>query len=218
MGKTRKMLFIGVILLLAFLIWTVLVCTIDVQAIGPGGSSVGFATLNGFVHNLTGVNMSLYVITDWLGLVPIGTAFGFAILGLIQMLKRKSILKVDRDILALGAFYIAVIAVYILFEKVVINYRPILIDGYSEVSYPSSTTTLVLSVMASAVMQLRVRIKNAVFRHCTVCAALVFIIFMVMGRILSGVHWLSDIIGGMLISFGLVAIYYAKSGLIVNNV
>ena len=151
--KNKKALVCGASLLIAFVLWTVLVCLVDVQAIGTEGSSVGFGTLNGYVHDLTGVNMSLYVITDWLGLVPIGIAFGFAVLGLVQLIKRKSLLKVDRSILVLGGFYIVVMAVYILFETVVINYRPTLIDGYLEASYPSSTTMLVMCVMPTAMIR-----------------------------------------------------------------
>ena len=115
--KSKKLLVWGVSLLLAFVLWTVLVCIVDVRAIGPRESSVGFATLNGYVHSLTGVNWLLYTVTDWLGLVPIAVAFGFAVLGLVQWIKRKSILKVDRSLFVLGGFYILVMAVYILFEK-----------------------------------------------------------------------------------------------------
>ena len=143
----KKMFFMGAGFLGAFVLWTVLVSYVDVRAIGQNASSVGFATLNGYVHNLTGVNMFLYTITDWLGLVPIGVAFGFAVLGLVQWVGRKSLFKVDRSILALGGFYIIVLAMYIFFEIVVINYRPVLIDGYLEASYPSSTTMLVMCVM-----------------------------------------------------------------------
>ena len=185
-----------------------LVCLVDVQAVGPEGSSVGFATLNSFVHDLTGVNFSLYIITDWLGLVPFGVAFGFAILGLVQWIKRKSFFKVDRSILALGGFYIVVMSVYVLFEMVVINYRPTLIDGYLEVSYPSSTTMLVMCVMPTAMMQLRARIKNDVLRRCVMVTIAVFTAFMVIGRIVSGVHWITDIIGGAILSTGLVMLYY----------
>ena len=155
--------------------------------------------------------MSLYVITDWLGLIPIGVAFGFAVLGLVQWIKRKSILKVDRSILALGGFYIVVMAVYILFQMVVINYRPTLIDGYLEASYPSSTTMLVTCVMPTAMMQFRARIKNKVFSRCVMMAIAVFIVFMVIGRLVSGVHWITDIIGGALVSAAIVLMYYAIS-------
>ena len=195
----------------AFVLWTVLVSYVDVRAIGQNASSVGFSTLNGYVHNLTGVNMFLYTITDWLGLVPIGVAFGFAVLGLVQWVGRKSLFKVDRSILALGGFYIIVLAMYIFFEIVVINYRPVLIDGYLEASYPSSTTMLVMCVMPTAMMQLHARIKSDVFRRCVLISIAAFTAFMVIGRLASGVHWLTDIIGGALVSAGLVITYASVS-------
>ena len=205
--KSRGLLFAGVGLLAAFALWTVSVRFVDVRAIGPRESSVGFAALNGYVHELTGVNISLYEITDWLGLVPLGVSFGFAVLGLVQWIKRKSLFKVDRSILVLGVLYIAVMSVYILFETVVINYRPTLIDGYLEASYPSSTTMLVMCVMPTAMIQLRTRIRNDVFRRCVTVAIAAFIAFMVIGRLASGVHWITDIIGGVLVSAGLVLLY-----------
>ena len=204
-------------MLAVFVLWTVLICFVDVQAIGPEGSSVGFSTINGFIHELTGVNWFLYTVTDWLGLVPIGVAFGFAVLGLVQWIKRKSLLKVDQSILTLGGFYIVIMAVYILFEIVVINYRPTLINGHLEASYPSSTTMLVMCVMPTAMMQLRARIKNDLFRRCVMFAIAVFIAFMVIGRLVSGVHWISDIIGGVLLSAGLVMMYYSVSNIATKN-
>ena len=204
-------------MLAVFVLWTVLISFVDVEAIGPRQSSVGFATLNGYIHNLTGVNMSLYIITDWLGLVPIGVAFGFAVLGLVQWIKRKSLLKVDRSILTLGGFYIVVMAVYILFEIVVINYRPTLIDGYLEASYPSSTTILVMCVMPTAMMQLRTRIKNDLFRRCVMLTITVFITFMVIGRLVSGVHWITDIIGGALLSTAIVLMYYSIGNIVAKS-
>lgn len=205
------MFFMGAGFLGAFVLWTVLVNYVDVRAIGQNASSVGFATLNGYVHKLTGVNMFLYTITDWLGLVPIGVAFGFAVLGLVQWVGRKSLFKVDRSILALGGFYIIVLAMYIFFEIVVINYRPVLIDGYLEASYPSSTTMLVMCVMPTAMMQLHARIKSDVFRRCVLISIAAFTAFMVIGRLASGVHWLTDIIGGALVSAGLVITYASVS-------
>jgi len=196
-------------LLTAFVLWTVAICFVDVRAIGPQGSSVGFAGINGFVHNLTGVHWGLYTITDWLGLVPLFVCMGFGILGLVQWIKRKSIRKVDYDILILGGFYIITIAAYLLFESVVINYRPVLIGGILEASYPSSTTMLVMCVMPTAIMQLKSRIKNKAV--CTIASVTIiaFIAFMVIGRLISGVHWFTDIVGGALLSAGLVMLYYS---------
>lgn len=208
MKRNKTLLFTSLTLICAFLLWTILICFVDVSAIGPNGSRVGFATLNKAIHNLTGVNMTLYVITDWLGLAPIFTALCFSILGLIQLIKRKSILKVDRSIISLGVFYIAVISIYIMFEYVVINYRPVLINGYLEASYPSSTTMLTLTVMITAIMQLRSRIKAKTLKTAITLIIALFTAFMVIGRALSGVHWITDIIGGILISLGLICMYY----------
>ena len=215
--KNKRLFWIGAGLLAGFVLWTVLICFVDVQAIGPEGSSVGFSTMNGFIHELTGVNWFFYTVTDWLGLVPIGVSFGFAVLGLVQWIKRKSLLKVDRSILTLGGFYIVVMAVYILFEIVVINYRPILIDGYLEVSYPSSTTMLVMCVMPTAMMQFSTRIKNNLCRRCVMLVIAVFIAFMVIGRLVSGVHWITDIIGGALFSTAIVLMYYAICNIVTKN-
>lgn len=207
---------IAACMLFAFLLWTVAIQFIDVQAIGPQESSVGFATLNRFVHNLTGVHMLLYTITEWLGLVPLIFVMGFALLGLIQWIKRKHLLKVDYNILVLGGFYIVVMAVYVLFEMIVANYRPVLIGGVLEASYPSSTTMLVMCVMPTAIIQLNARIKNNVLKRFVASAMIAFIAFMVIGRLVSGVHWFTDIIGGALLSAGLVLLYRAIIGLEVK--
>ena len=199
---------IATCMLLAFLLWTVAIQFVDVEAIGPQESSVGFATINQFVHNLTGVHMPLYTITDWLGLVPLVFVMGFALLGLIQWIKRRNILKVDYNILILGGFYIVVMAVYVLFEMVLVNYRPVLIGGILESSYPSSTTMLVMCVMPTAIMQFNARIKNNVLKRSVASAIIAFIVFMVIGRLVSGVHWFTDIIGGALFSTGLVLLYH----------
>lgn len=196
-------------LFLFFLLWTVAVQYVDVQAVGPKDSEVGFATFNGFFHNLTGTHMLIYTITDWLGLIPVFVVLGFAILGLVQLIKRKNLLKVDCDILALGGFYIIVFIAYILFEVSAINYRPVLINGYLEASYPSSTTLLVMSVMPTAILQMNRRIKNEKVRKVVKYTILLFTLLMVIARSISGVHWFTDIIGGMLLSTSLVMLYYS---------
>lgn len=217
MKKSKKHLYISLSLLTLFVLWTVLVQSIQVKAIGPLGSSVGFSAINQLIHNLTGVNMTLYIITDWLGLVPIVFAFGFTLLGLAQWIKRKKLLNVDHSILVLGVFYIITIAVYILFEIYTVSYRPILINGYLEVSYPSSTTLLVMCVMPTAIMQLKSRIKSKPLGQFVTFLLAAFTVFMVIGRIVSGVHWLSDIIGGALLSAGLVMLYRYFVGVVKNK-
>ena len=205
--KKRNRFIIAAGFLTAFVLWTAAVRSIDVKPIGPRGTQVGFSAVNEFVHNLTGVHMSLYILTDWLGLAPFGIAAGFGMLGLYQWIRRKSFLKVDFDLLVLGAFYIMVILVYVLFEMLAVNFRPVLIDGRLEASYPSSTTMLVLCVMTTAAMQFDARIKNRLIRQMLLRLIKLFSLFMVAGRLISGVHWFSDIVGAILLSAGLVMLY-----------
>ena len=209
--KRKMKIGIALCLLAAFAVWTVLVCRVDVQCVGPQGTAVGFAAMNLWFHRLTGVHMALYTLTDWLGLVPIGIAVGFALLGLGQWVHRKRLRKVDRSILILGGFYLAVMAAFLFFEEWIVNYRPVLINGQLEASYPSSTTLLVMCVMPTAGMQLSGRIKNSRWKRCIAVALYGFTGWMVLGRLVSGVHWLSDIVGGILLSGGLVLLYAAAA-------
>ena len=151
--------------------------------------------------------MLIYTITDWLGLVPIIICMCFGALGIIQLVKRRSLLTVDSDILLLGAYYVVVILGYLLFEMVPINYRPILIDGNLEASYPSSTTLLVLTVMPTLKYQSDRRIANPVIQKAITVFVIVFAAFMVFGRLISGVHWVTDIAGSVFLSSGLFMIY-----------
>lgn len=214
--ENKKDLRRSICMLGGFVLWTFAIGFIDVQTIGPLGSAVGFATINGWLHDLTGTHIWLYTVTDWLSLVPLAFVLGFALLGFVQWVRRKHILKVDYSILVLGGFYIIVMAAYILFEVFVINYRPVLIDGYLEASYPSSTTMLVMCVMSTAITQFQMRIKNKVLRGCVAAVITVFIAFMVISRLISGVHWFTDIIGGALLSAGLVQMYRAVIGFKVS--
>ena len=215
--RSQKNLCAAIGLLASFVLWTFAVSHLDVQTIGPNGSSVGFAALNGFFHKLTGVHMALYTVTDWLGLVPLCFVLGFALLGLVQLIQRRSIVKVDYSILVLGGFYILVMVAYLLFEVVVINYRPVLIDGRMEASYPSSTTMLVMCVIPTAMMQLNARVKNKTIQKTVLGILLAFTVFMVIGRLISGVHWFTDIVGGALLSAGLVILYYSVSSLSITK-
>ena len=176
---------------------------------GQNGTKVGFAEFNVWFHQLTGVHMTIYTITDWLGLVPIFICLCFGVLGLVQLVKRRSLLNVDRDILLLGAYYMLVIAFYLIFEMIPVNYRPVLIEGRLEASYPSSTTLLVLSVMPTLMFQANRRVSNVIIRKAVAVFVILFSAFMLIGRLISGVHWATDIIGSVLLSAGLYILYHS---------
>ena len=216
MKRKNKNTFIsGLIFIMLFIVWTFAVVSVDVKSVGVNGTSIGFATLNTWFHNLTKVNMTLYNITDWAGLVPVFICMVFGMLGLFQLIKRRSLLKVDFDIIALGVYYVIVILGYLVFEMIPINYRPILINGFMQISYPSSTTLLVLSVMPTLTFQIKARLKNNKIKIILNLVTVTFSLFMVIARLVSGVHWITDIIGSCFLSAGLFYIY--KSVVLLKN-
>ncbi|MBQ3546711.1 MAG: phosphatase PAP2 family protein [Lachnospiraceae bacterium] len=203
----KGVLLVGSMLIILFVAWTVLIQIVDVQPLGQNKTNIGFATFNCWFHKLTGVHMTIYTITDWLGLVPIFVCMVFGGIGFVQLIKRRSLFKVDYDIIILGIYYIIVILGYLIFEMIPINYRPILINGIMETSYPSSTTLLVLCVMPTLIEQVNRRIDNEIVKRIVQFFSIVFSVFMVIGRMICGVHWFMDIVGGILLSAGLFCLY-----------
>ena len=213
----KKNLLIGSIFIAMFAVWTVLILTVDVQPLGQNGTGIGFATFNCWFHHFTGVNMVIYTITDWMGLVPVAICLSFAGIGLVQLIKRRSLFRVDADIMILGVYFVIVFLAYAIFEMIPINYKPILIEGRMEASYPSSTTLLVLSVMPALIEQIQRRLSDIRVKRIITIAAIAFSVFMVTGRLISGVHWFTDIVGGELLSVGLFKLYKAAVMLAVKE-
>ena len=205
--KKKSLIITTIILIILATVYTVLVKTIDVQAIGPEGSSVGFATINGMIRDFLGYNNLWYKISKYLGIIPFLIVAYFAFIGASQLYERRSLLKVDTRILLLGCFYILLGLVYVLFEKVIINYRPFLQDGVLEASYPSSHTMLALCICTTAIYVVKFYIKNKSLLKAFDLCSLLLMIGIVVSRFISGVHWLTDIIGGIIISITLVFIY-----------
>ena len=208
--NSKKNFIVTGFLFLIFLLFTVLIKTIDVKPVGPNQSEIGFASLNLFLFDFFGVNLLWYNITCCLGGIAILFAFGFAVAGLCQLIKRKHILKVDFRILAMGGLYALVVFFYVFFELVIINYRPILMDTELEASYPSSHIMLTVCIMAAAALQFRQLFGN---KLALLIAAEGFCILliagMLIGRLLSGVHWFTDIAAGVLLASALVMLYYS---------
>lgn len=214
--NATRQLIAGLILAIVFVGYTFSLTVVDRQPIGPEGSYVAYGHINQAVHECFGVNMHLYNITDWAGVVAMAVALGFAILGLSQWIRRKSLLKVDKSLMVLGAFYVVVFGTYLFFECHVINRRPVLIEGVLEASYPSSTTTLAMCVLPTAMMQFHDRIANRKIRSLVNGLCGCFTAFMVIGRVFSGVHWFTDILGGLIFSISVILLYCAANNYIRN--
>ncbi len=215
--KNAENYIISTILFLSFIVFTFLIKTVDVQSIGPNNSSVGLASANECIRNIVDYNFLWYTITDWLGITAILTAFSFTVLGLCQCIHRKSLKKVDSDILLLGLFYFSIITCYSFFEKVIINYSPVLMNGCLKVSYPSSHTMIVVCIMGTAMIQFKYRLKNKILLQIIEIFSALIILVTVTGRIISGVHWFTDIVGGLLLALSLTGFYYSGFKQLAKN-
>lgn len=206
-NNNKRNIIISIILSVVACIYTLLVKFVDVKEIGLSNSKVGFATLNRLVFKTFKENTHWYHLTEYLGYVAIAIAIGYVIVGIVQLIKRKSVFKIDKELVALGFFYMGIVLIYALFEKVAINYRPILIDGVLEASYPSSHTMIAICVCVSSIIVNYRLFKNNITRYINI--ALTFVMaLMIIGRTLSGVHWFTDIVGSLIISSALLMIYY----------
>ncbi len=208
-NKIRNNYILTVIFLILFGLFTVLVKTVDVKPVGPQGSLIGFSTVNTALFNFFGQNSIWYTVSEGVGYLALLVAFAFAMIGFIQFLKRKSVFKIDADIIALGGLYLLTVITYILFEIVIVNYRPVLVSGMLEASYPSSHTMLVITILGSAGIQIDKRIQNKPLKIFLKAVCIIAIVATVIGRVASGMHWITDVIGAVLLSAFLVMTYYS---------
>ena len=213
----KKTLCIWILCALSFLFFGALICAvkfIDIQAIGPEGSQIGLASINGAIKNFFGFSEKIYDVTELLGLISLATAAGFAVFGLIQLIMRKSIKRVDGDLYLLAALYVAMAIFYVLFEVVVINHRPVILEGELEASFPSSHTLLSLCIMISAAHQFYHRLSSKLYKGIGLTVSVALATATTVLRLVSGVHWFTDIIGGILLSSALLFAYFAVFGMI----
>jgi undecaprenyl-diphosphatase len=213
-----KFLMAGLFLIL-FAVLILLVKKVNVAAIGPEGTSIGLSDMNKSFHEMTGENHTLYKISEYLGYAALALVGVFGLVGLVQLIRRRSLLKVDHEILALGGLYVVVLGLYFVFEKIVINYRPVIMEGdaHVEASFPSSHTMLAIVVLGSTLMVISKYVKNDGLRVGLEMLCIISIVLLVLGRLLCGVHWLTDIIGGVLISGALLFAFAGVKDLVTKD-
>lgn len=204
-SHVKKRFLVAAVLLVLFIAFTCLVMLTDVQAIGPQGTEVGFASVNAAVFESLGTNSFLEKATDLLGLVSIGVGFVFAFCALVQLIKRKSMKKIDLEFYVLGVYYLLLGILYVGFEKLALNFRPVLDEGELAASFPSSHTLLIVAVMGSAVLMAERYLKGTKWFLPAAAVAGALALFAIGGRLFSGVHWYTDIMGGVMLALALIA-------------
>lgn len=212
----KRYLILTVIMAVLTAIFTYLVTSYDVRPVGPAGTSVGFAGFNMNIISRIGTSMTWFTVADILGYVVILIFLAFAVTGLIQLIKRKNLFKVDSNILILGGMYLLVFILYVVFEKFPVDYRPIVLPGEfePEPSFPSSHTMLALVVLGGAIMQLKYYVKKRSLRIVFEIEGFIMVICVILARTLSGAHWPTDIIAGILYSLTLLSAYMAVSEIV----
>lgn len=202
----KKHLFATLAMFFAFVVFMILSMLVDVRNIAADGSNVGFGAINSGFFSLTGYSDFWYTFSELLGSVNLGIAFGFALVGVVQLVKRKSLKKIDYEIYLLAVLYLVTIILYVLFDKlIVINNRPVVLDGEIEASFPSSHTMLAIVVLVSAYLMFSKYLvhKEKLAKTCKI-VTIVLMAVSIVSRTLSGVHWLTDIVGGVLLGTALV--------------
>ncbi len=218
--KEKKLIVLSITawgLVALFLVFILLIRFIDVKPSGAQNSMIGLSTLNLFFFELLGENTNWDKITDLLMLFSIAVAgiIMFAVVN--QFVKRKNIKKINENLFLFVLILLALGICYIVFEWQVVNYRPILVDGELEASFPSSHTLLVCTLLGCAIYQVKNTINNIAFKIITYLVFALSILLTVVGRLLAGVHWFTDVLGGVILSSALVMLYIFSCELIKSK-
>ena len=199
---------LGFVFLFLFII-LILLLNVDKDYITPTGK-VGLSSFNDMVDYK--YNKGWQILADVFLYLGIALVAILAIYGLYELIKRKSLFKVDKYIIVIGAFFIISIILWLLFDKVVtINYRPILVDGEKESSFPSTHTFVCVFIYMSAYTVVKKLLNNKIYNEIVLSLAIVIVIFTAVSRILSGMHYLTDVMGGVFLGLSL---YFICDGII----
>jgi len=209
MKLSLKSFIAPIIVLVISLVFCVLFLTYDVQAIGPNGTSVGFAGINGAFASKFGFNETLYKISDYLGYLSILGVVIFACQGLYQLIKYRGLKGVDNEILLLGGIFLLIFILYVLFNEVALNFRPIIEPGKiePEASFPSSHVLMASTVMGAIFVALPTYVKNKKFLLALKVVCILIFAGTVICRLFCGIHWVTDIAAGLLISSTLLSFF-----------
>lgn len=203
--KKVNYLYAPALTLIIFIVWTILVKTVDVKYIQAIGN-LGFYTLNtNFASILQGMGTKAFdLVTDLLLYASLALVGLFAVIGLFQLIKRQSFKKVDPIIYILLGGYILMVIFYFVFELVKINFGPTSTPDNLKASYPSSHVFIFMTIVGTSLVALR-RYKDVkLIKNMSYVEFALLSILMAVLRLFSGQHYVTDIIGGVFLGFLLV--------------
>ena len=214
--KKYLYLLLPIITLTIFIIWTIIVKTVDlvyIPDVGYLGLSHFNATVNNFVINFKpGLCHKLSNVLLYLSFASV---LPFAIMGLVQLIKGKSLKAVNPSLWIMLLAYVLTVFFYFFFEIVKINYTPDSQAGALKASYPSSHVFLTLSLLGIGAFGYLKFTKLSNKINILVLAGVgLYMALAVVTRLLSGHHWFSDIIGGLLLAAFVVAAIFTLPNLI----
>lgn len=192
-----------------FVILTVLLLKVDVTASGINGSNIGLSMINISFRDVIGSSWLCYNISKVAGIVGLAACALICLMFAFRVMRQKSLKALCKRDVALVALYIETAVFYIVFDKIVINYRPMLKWGETEPesSFPSTHALMAVVIFVSLGHVASDYIKNKLTLKIVQGACVVFALAIILGRTFSGVHWFTDIVGGILFGVGLVCAY-----------
>lgn len=189
-----------------FAVLIILLSCADVR-VAPNGGKIGLGKMNITVSYALGYGETWYKISKILGYVVLAAAVFNVAVTVWQYFKRKKLIAVDREFLCLCGLYAAVAVVYVAFELFPVNFRPTSSGNNLEASFPSSHALLALTVCGSSAIVAFRKIGSRPWRIAAITAESVLAVALVASRTLSGVHWITDVIGSVILSVALVSCF-----------
>lgn len=219
MNKEKRNYYITLAIFIVFIIFTIGVMNIDVMAIGPKDGKVGFSTINKKVFEIFGQNDKWDQVSDKLLSISVFVELGFILITIFQIIKRKSLFKIDYDISIFFILYIIFALINVFFDYIAINNRPIIEDGKVEASYPSTHTFMTVFMLGFLMIEIWCRIKNKAIKNIIYTICVIIMIAMPILRVIAGRHWLTDVIGGVILGLFAVMLAYSLiySNMLKNN-
>ena len=213
----KSPLTITLILFALFFAYTCACLMVDVAQFAPQSvngdaiestqtTDIGFQKLNLSVHNALGFRQVFYRLSEYIGYLALLAGACIGLIWLLRLIKTKKLLGVDAGLNAAIAAMALMVVFYVLFEALKLNFRPVILDDGLEASYPSSHTLLGCVVFGCAAMVSADIFKDKGLARSVSALCYIIAAVLTLFRALSGVHWISDIIGGVILSAAILSL------------